>query len=81
VYGSIAGNLAMRVAGKAYLLAGRVNEAFFAPALPGEKRARFAAATIVHQGCQGQLVGQGGKVGQDRSDLHRSALNRNLQRG
>ena len=80
-YSGVAGSLTLRVAGKAHLLAGRMNEAIFAPALPGKNRTRFAVTTIEHQGCQGQLVGQGGEMGQDRSDLHRLALYRDLQRG
>jgi len=77
----IAGSIAMYVAGKAHLLAGRVNEAIFAAALPGKNGTRFTVTTIEHQGCQGQLVGQGGEMGQDRSDLYRLALYRDLQHG
>jgi hypothetical protein len=44
----IAGNIAMRVAGKAHLLAGWMNEAIFAPALPGKNCTRFAMTTIEH---------------------------------
>jgi hypothetical protein len=70
----IAGSIAMRVAGKAHFLAGWMNEAFFAPAFPGKNCTRFTVTAIEHQRCQGQLVGQGGEMGQDRSDLHRLAL-------